>query len=327
MASPEIFVLDVGHGNCAVLSDTAGVAVIDCAPGVTLTQLLEQLGTNDISIVLISHADEDHVGGLIALLQKPEITVHNVYINPDALKETEIWHDVRYALRDARRTKDTKVNTSLTSELTGSLDNGEVHVEVIGPSPELVLGGDDLNGRRLTSNSKSAVIRLVYKGHPFMLAAGDVDWVGFQNLVNEGRDIRADILIFPHHGGKSGGAEPKDFAFEVCSRVEPSSVIFSIARTRSGFPRPDTIEGVRVVAPQAHIACTQLSRDCATDTPTSFEHLLDYPAKGRDKNSCCAGTMHIDLGREKSYEDFKEAHAAFVTSLAPTMCQRLSVKR
>jgi len=325
-ASPEIFVLDVGHGNCAVLSDTAGVTVIDCAPGVTLTQLLEQLGINEISTVLISHADEDHVGGLITLLQKPEITVHNVYINPNALKETEIWHDVRCALRDARRMKDTKVNTSLTSELTGSLDNGEVHVEVIGPSPELVLGGDDLKGRRLTSNSKSAVIRLVHNGHPLMLTTGDVDWAGLQNLLDEGGDIRADILVFPHHGGKAGGSDPKQFAAEICSRVQPRSVIFSIARTRTGFPRLDTVEGVAQVAPQAHIACTQLSQECATDTPSEFKHLLDYPAKGRDKNSCCAGTIRIDLVRDESYQDFNAAHEVFVTSLAPTMCRRRGSK-
>jgi len=304
-----------------VLLDTEGVTVIDCAPGVTLTQILEQLRISEISNVLISHADEDHVGGLIALLQEPGITVHNVYVNPDAQKETEIWNDVRWALRDARRTKDTKIITSLTSELTGSLDNGEVHVEVMGPSPELVLGDHDLNGRRLTSNSKSAVIRLVHNGRPLMLTTGDLDGIGLQNLLEEVADIRADILVFPHHGGKPGGSDPKEFAAEICSRVQPRSVIFSIARTRTGFPRLDTIEGVAQVAPQAHIACTQLSQECATNTPSEFKHLLDYPAKGRGKNSCCAGTIRIDVGRDEDYQHFNEAHGVFVASLEPTMCR------
>src|SRR6185436_15360701 len=127
-----------------------------------------------------------------------EITVNNVYLNPDQLKGTDTWEDVLWALRDARRTKNTKVHTSLTSELTGSLDNGGVHLEVIGPSPELVLGRNDRNGRRLTSNSRSAVIRLVLKGRPLMLTTGDVDGVGLQDLLDEGRDLRAEILIFPH---------------------------------------------------------------------------------------------------------------------------------
>lgn len=323
-ASPEIFVLDVGHGNCIVLLDTEGVTVIDCAPGVTLTLTLEQLGINEISTVLISHADEDHVGGLIAVLQNPGITVQNVYINPDQVKDTDIWKDVLSVLRDARRTKNTKINTSLTSELADSLDHGRVHLEVKGPSPELVLGRVDPKGRRVTSNSRSAVIRMVHEGRPFMLTTGDVDGIGLQDLLDEGKDIRAEILIFPHHGGKAGGSDPRHFAAEICSHVQPRSVIFSIARTRTGFPRVETIEGVTEVVPDAHIACTQLSQDCATDTPTKFEHLLDFPAKGRDKNSCCAGTIKIALANEHNYRDFKEAHGIFVKALAPTMCRKLT---
>jgi competence protein ComEC len=159
-----------------------------------------------------------------------------------------------------------------------------------------------------------------------MLTTGDVDWVGLQNLLEEGGDIRADILVFPHHGGKAGGSDPKQFAAEICSRVQPRSVIFSIARTRTGFPRVDTIDGVVEVAPEAHIACTQLSQECAKDTPTEFQHLLDYPAKGRDRDSCCAGTIRIDLNREEDYLAFNEAHGAFVKSLAPTMCRTQEAK-
>lgn len=327
IASPEIFVLDVGHGNCTVLSDTGGVTVIDCAPGVILTETLKQLRIKEISTVLISHADEDHVGGLIALLQEPGITVRDVYINPDQLRGTDTWEDVIWALRDARRTKNTKVYTSLTSELSGSLDNGEVSIEVIGPSPELVLGRKDLERRKLTPNSRSAVIRLTHKGRHYMLTTGDVDGRGLQDILDEGKDIHAEILVFPHHGGKAGGMDPKQFATEICSLVQPRSVIFSVSRGKKGFPRLETIQGVAEIAPEAHIACTQLSQECSTDTPTKFEHLSSYPAKGRAKNSCCAGTIKIVLGNEQVYQDFNDAHGTFVASLAPTMCQRLGAEK
>ena len=137
MALPELLILDVGHGNCAVLNDTAGVIIIDCAPGTTLKETLEQLGITEISRLLISHADEDHVAGLIGLLQDPQISVKHVYINPDAMKRSDIWYDVRVALAEARKTKPTEVHPHLTMELTGSLDAGQVHVEVLAPSQEL----------------------------------------------------------------------------------------------------------------------------------------------------------------------------------------------
>jgi hypothetical protein len=42
MDLPELIILDVGHGNSAVLRDGASVVVIDCAPGSTLLDTLIQ---------------------------------------------------------------------------------------------------------------------------------------------------------------------------------------------------------------------------------------------------------------------------------------------
>ena len=65
MDLPELIVLDVGHGNCAVLRDREAVTVIDCPPpATTLVETLEVLDINIIDQILISHADIDHAGGL-----------------------------------------------------------------------------------------------------------------------------------------------------------------------------------------------------------------------------------------------------------------------
>jgi beta-lactamase superfamily II metal-dependent hydrolase len=96
MDLPELVVLDVGHGNCAILRDTKAVTVIDCPPALTLLETLERLGISTIDQVLISHADVDHVGGLVNLLE--DVIVRNIYINPDADKKSKIWKDTRIAL-------------------------------------------------------------------------------------------------------------------------------------------------------------------------------------------------------------------------------------
>jgi len=324
MDLPEFFILDVGHGNCALLHDTAGTTVIDCAPGATLRETLGQIGVNRISSVLISHADEDHLGGLVGLLTDPELTIEHVYLNPDANKQTAIWRDVRSALADARRRNETHIHVHLTSELTGSLDIGEVHVEVLAPTPELALGGAggrDLEGNRLTSNSMSAVIRLAYRERKVVLLTGDVDGIGLRNLLATADDVEAEILVYPHHGGKAGGEDPRAFAEALFAHIRPSRIIFSIGRSRVGFPRPDVIESVKAYAPRAHISCTQLAQECAAEAPTEFPHLANYPARGRDKNSCCAGTIRIALGTDQ-HDDSIAQHQAFVKSLAPTMCTR-----
>ena len=71
---------------------------------------------------------------------------------------------LRVAIKDARTHRHTQVHTQLNTTLSGALDAGITTVEVLSPAPETALGGPgshDLDGKRITSNSMSAVIRLV----------------------------------------------------------------------------------------------------------------------------------------------------------------------
>ena len=87
---PELFILDVGHGNCTILRDTAGTVIIDCPPDSTLLATLRYLNIHEIANILISHADADHIGGITNLLANQDIKVHNVFLNADALKRTDV---------------------------------------------------------------------------------------------------------------------------------------------------------------------------------------------------------------------------------------------
>jgi beta-lactamase superfamily II metal-dependent hydrolase len=77
MGLPELIVVDVGHGSCALLRDIHGTVIIDCGTGSTLVDTLDYLHVRDISSILISHADQDHIGGIIALLSKRELKVQH----------------------------------------------------------------------------------------------------------------------------------------------------------------------------------------------------------------------------------------------------------
>src|SRR6266567_6543746 len=96
MDLPELIVLDVGHGSSAILRETNGTIVIDCGPNSTLVEALDYLKIQDISSILISHADQDHIGGVIDILSKRDTRVHNVFLNADAMKRTDIWEDLRF---------------------------------------------------------------------------------------------------------------------------------------------------------------------------------------------------------------------------------------
>lgn len=70
MDLPELIILDVGHGSCALLRETNSTIVIDCGPNATLIDVLDHLNIRDISTILISHADQDHIGGVIDILSR-----------------------------------------------------------------------------------------------------------------------------------------------------------------------------------------------------------------------------------------------------------------
>lgn len=327
MDSPELIILDVGHGNCALIRDVNDVIIIDCPPGGTLAETLEHLSIKEILHILISHSDADHIGGIIDLLSNEDIKIHNVHINPDAIKKSEIWLDVRFALQDARQ-RGTKVSSELTTTKTGSLNIGSVSIEVLAPTPELILGGaggTDLQKRKLTSNSISAVIGIVQNSHRVAILAGDIDHVGFDNLIQDQKSFSADILIFPHHGGRTGGGDSKTFAQQVCSLIQPKLIIFSIDRNRfSSNPRAEIIEGLRSSIPNAHILCTQLSQQCAASVPSSKPtHLNILPAKGLISNSCCGGTITIKIdGSNTTYAEMA-LHKKFVDQVTSPICRKL----
>jgi beta-lactamase superfamily II metal-dependent hydrolase len=318
----ELSILDVGHGNCAVLFDAGGVSVFDAPSGDVLLTTLRQRRVEQISLVVVSHADADHLGGILSLLLN--FKVGAIYINPDASKETKLWYRFRTAVQvQADEGHLSEVHVGLTTSNTGHLSRGEVRVEVLAPTPPLALGGvggRDLHGRPLSSNSLSAVLRLSGEGVPSTLFPGDLDAVGLDNLLESGADARARVLVFPHHGARSGSEDDSAFAFRLCRAVEPEVVIFSIGRGVHQTPRPEVVAGVRVAAPDAYIACTQLSEHCAAEVPEhNGPHLCDRPARGKATRSCCAGTLVLGPGHPTPLSrPVPREHQDFITESAAT---------
>ena len=59
---PNLVVVDVGHGNAAVLRDTGGVVVFDTGKGPALVEFLKHNSITEVEALVLSHADDDHIG-------------------------------------------------------------------------------------------------------------------------------------------------------------------------------------------------------------------------------------------------------------------------
>lgn len=315
-------IIDVGHGNSAVVATTGGTVVVDTGRGSALLEFLTQEGITKIDHLILSHADQDHIGGLAEVLASRVVTIGTIYLNTDSAKQTKAWDDLAYELQKKYNKGKIRFRTSLTVDDTGHMDFPGVVFQILAPSPYLSMlgpGKKDKQGRQITSNTISAVIRVLRSGKPVALLSGDLDSTGLDHLKKSCVFAKSPVLLFPHHGGLSGGTSSPRFVRNMLNTFKPSTIIFSIGRL--GYQNPDksVITTIRHVSPRCRIICTQLSQHCAATSPACDpKHLTGMFSQGREKGLCCGGTIIIDLDTPKQIYPLVKAHRAFIKANMPT---------
>jgi len=324
MSNPKsyIAILDIGHGNCTVLKDKESISIIDVgARGSGLLEFLTSENIKEIERIFVSHSDQDHIGGLISLLSSDCVKIKEIIVNPDATKKSELWNDLTYEL--SQQNEKGKIYFHVGISRNNEVINcGEIEILITGPTPFVAakgVGGRYKKDRIINSNSSSASFHLCWKGKRLVYLAGDIDEIGLEDLIDHEANLNAEILVFPHHGGKSGSYDIEKFTKTLCERVTPSTVIFSIGRNKFDNPRPEIIALVRKLIKDVRISCTQLSTHCLKDVieKNTPKHLVSFFSKGHSQNHCCGGTFIINL--EEGIKVFPEydPHKEFIKKVIP----------
>ena len=318
-------ILDVGHGNSAVLFADDDVGIFDTGTGSGLLEFLEEQGVTHIKSVFLSHADKDHIGGLMGLLSSSDMKIDRVVVNSDGLQKSVIWDDLLFVLNSRHMSGATRLDTKMTA---GDREVfGYITACVQAPSPYLAgrgPGSTDSRGRRITSNSISSVVRICSDEGPIAVLAGDLDAVGLDDFLDGGGGSWAPVLVFPHHGGKPGNADISRFVGSLLKVVQPRLIVFSIGRGVGHNPSPEVVACIRKFGGDVRIICTQLSRHCAKSLDgVSENHLSSVFARGRADGSCCGGTVLIPLRGTGSVVPDTEQHGLFIRSSAESaLCMR-----
>lgn len=320
----DVFILDVGHGNCTIITDEGATAIIDSPVGSALIDTLEELGVAHVEYALISHSDADHLQGILALLTSTRVSVRHLYLNPDADKNSTAWRDLLKAVRVASRSKDFEPHTSLSQTDPGTLHVGQIKISIVSPSPALALsgvGGTNVEGTTNSANTLSAVIKVERAQGTGVLLAGDMDAAALEDILQSKTDLSASVLVYPHHGGLPGSGSADDFVAVLLELVMPMQVYVSNGRNKFNNPRPEIVEAIR--SRGCGLACTQLAKACGD--PVENPSLEKWPSAGRDRNFSCAGTISLTLGSTGAVRDapFEDAFREFVRSRVSTpMCLR-----
>ena len=152
--------------------------------------------------------------------------------------------------------------------LAGAASNwGHPYPHLFQETPTKGVGGTDAAGRTISSNSISACIRVSHLGRCVAILPGDIDRVGVEDLLAKQVDLRAPVLVYPHHGGRPSSAAVRASLERLLRAVSPAVVVFSIGRGRHGTPAPETVMALRDIMPDTRIVCTQLSEHCSAAVP------------------------------------------------------------
>ena len=81
----QVSFINVGQGDSILLRDSNGFDVLvdggKTGQSSTILDYLRALGVDDIDVMVATHADSDHIGGLIGVLQASDIPVQSVLYN------------------------------------------------------------------------------------------------------------------------------------------------------------------------------------------------------------------------------------------------------
>jgi competence protein ComEC len=191
---------------------------------------IRKLGYRKIDVIILSHPEQDHMGGLAALVR--QFSVKELWTNEDISRNLS-WRQLIEACAHKG------VYHRIWREY-GTEHIGDVKLE-IRPS----IGCGSARGK----NGRSLVVEFVYEGHSILLT-GDIGRFRERCLINDGIG-HADVLLVPHHGSKTSSS------IEFIRRVKPEIAIVPVGwRNSLGLPSPQVMQRYRDIG--SHILRTDL---------------------------------------------------------------------
>jgi competence protein ComEC len=209
----EFVLLDVGQGLSAVIHTKEHTLVYDTGAefsdrfnigDAVLKPYLREKGVNNISTLIVSHGDNDHIGGSQAVIQNFSIN-HVLSSVPEKISHPN----------------------SRKCEAGQQWQWDGVSFEILHPVKESVL----------TGNNASCVLK-VSSEFGAVLLTGDIEKEA-ERKINEQyqHKLDADILLVPHHGSKTSSTD------RFITKVSPKYAFISAGYSnRFGFPKQDIMD-------------------------------------------------------------------------------------
>ena len=229
--SLEVNFFDVGQGDAIFIEMPGNQQIlIDGGPG---SAVLEKLGEEmpfwdrTIDLLILTHPHEDHLSGLIKVLENYE--VENV-LWTGVMMETSIFEKWQEAIKEA------KVYTAQSGQRVIA---GKAVLEILYPF-------ENLKDQKIKEVDNTSIVARLIFGNDSFLFTGDAFQSVEKQLAEKGIFIESDILKVGHHGSKTSSGQ--DFIEE----VSPGVAVISVGKdNKYGHPNQETLDtlakyGIRI---------------------------------------------------------------------------------
>lgn len=225
----DIHFIDVGQGDSILIKTPSEQTIlIDGGPreaGKRVVHYLQQQGVTEIDLVVATHPDIDHIGGLLDVLDHfpvRRILDSGKHHTTKTYKEyvQKIWHK--------------KIPVQIAKLY-----------DYIKVDPEVTLQVLNTSSTYKTNNNSSIVLRMTYKDLRFLFM-GDLEKEAEKRLTQR-TNIEADIIKIAHHGSNTSSS------LSFLQRVNPKIAILTYGRENEfGHPVPRVIEHLQKINAQIY---------------------------------------------------------------------------
>lgn len=229
----KIYFIDVGQGDSTLIITPRGKSVLidgggnrdtlqfDVGKQILLPYLLNR-GITKIDYIIPSHLDEDHVGGLLTILEN--LPVHYVIMT----KQGKDSQNYQKLLEIVKRKNIKLIYVKIGDRI--NLDR-QVNLEILWPKEEQITEN--------ILNNNSIVCKLTY-GSFSILFTGDIEEIAETAILNTYTNkniLQATVLKIAHHGSKSSSIEP------FLETVNPKIALIGVGEKNTfGHPNKGVIE-------------------------------------------------------------------------------------
>lgn len=230
----KVYFIDVGQGDsCLIITPQNKKILIDGGEGnsekydkgknVVFPYLLDRR-INKIDYLVISHFDNDHVGGLIYIIEN--LKVDKILLG--------IQTEENYQLNKVLElSKEKNIEIVILNSVDRIDIEKDVYIDILWPDKEKIINENKLN-------NNSLVFKFIYKNFS-ILFTGDIESIAEKEILEKYKTnfeiLKSNVLKVAHHGSKTSSN------LEFLEKVKPQIALIGVGKDNNfGHPNINVLE-------------------------------------------------------------------------------------